>query len=241
MKHGISVAMIVENEDKHIKICIDSVKDLADEIIVLLDKNSNDGTRGILEQYDKVKIYENVYNGDFDFSESRNKSLKKCQYSWTFIIDGDEGLASDNKKIRDIILNSDLDRAFMIRVNQVIGETTLGGLNQCRCFPTRKSGEYKGNVHNQFTFDPSVLQRDNSLNCEIIHYGFADIDKSKKRKERTEKLVVAILDKINANKGTIEDYYNVLKMLQVIGKDEEAVRYGREGLNLFATLSNKEQ
>ena len=51
----ISVVISAYNEEKNIKECLESVKDLADEIIVV-DNSSNDKTEEIAKQFTK-KIY----------------------------------------------------------------------------------------------------------------------------------------------------------------------------------------
>ena len=54
-KSNISIAIATFNEKDNIKACLDSVKDWADEIIIV-DGQSSDGTPEIVKQYKKVKL-----------------------------------------------------------------------------------------------------------------------------------------------------------------------------------------
>ena len=64
----ISLCMIVKNEEKILRRCLDSIKGLMDEIIIV-DTGSTDNTRKIAEQYtEKVYDFEWIH----DFSAARN-------------------------------------------------------------------------------------------------------------------------------------------------------------------------
>ena len=47
---SLSLVMIVKNESKHLKACLDTVYDIVDEIIIL-DSGSIDNTQKIAEDY----------------------------------------------------------------------------------------------------------------------------------------------------------------------------------------------
>lgn len=65
LKDGISLIIRAKNEEKNIKICIESVVDLVDEII-FINNNSDDNTLKIIEElsqkYKKVKVYNYYIN-----------------------------------------------------------------------------------------------------------------------------------------------------------------------------------
>ena len=64
----ISLCMIVKNEERVLKRCLDSVRDLVDEIIIV-DTGSTDATKRIAAGYTD-KIYDFTWNDDF--SAARN-------------------------------------------------------------------------------------------------------------------------------------------------------------------------
>jgi glycosyltransferase involved in cell wall biosynthesis len=67
----LSVCMIVKDEEQHLEACLQSVKGIADEIIIV-DTGSTDKTREIAKQYTP-----HVFHFDWcdDFSKARNVAL----------------------------------------------------------------------------------------------------------------------------------------------------------------------
>lgn len=76
----ISLCMIVKNEERVLKRCLDSVRDLVDEIIIV-DTGSTDATKRIAAGYTD-KIYDLTWNDDF--SAARNLHFPKLRRN-TFI------------------------------------------------------------------------------------------------------------------------------------------------------------
>lgn len=89
----ISLCMIVKNEEKILKRCLDSIYDLVDEIIIV-DTGSTDNTKSVaLEYTDKIYDFEWVD----DFSKARNYSFSKCTKDYIYVADADEYLTEENR------------------------------------------------------------------------------------------------------------------------------------------------
>ena len=242
MKKGISICLMAEDEERFIKKCIDSIYDVADEIVVLMDCHSTDKTKEIAKSYDKVKVYINHYSGDFHFANSRNASLRKASHYWTFVFDADEELISDAKECREFIMNAPEFSIIKAECLQIAGTSVYTRLDQPRVFPTRKGFKYEGHVHNQPIIENRDLKIIDSSPIRIKHNGFADDVKREKRIERTRKNVEITRAKIDSGNGDIKDYYNMVKMLQYIGNVEEAVVVGLDGLKSeYLNLTNNEK
>lgn len=84
MKAKISVVVITKNEEKYIRMCLESVK-WVDEIIIV-DSYSKDKTIEIAKEYTD-KIYEHYFH---DFASQRNFALEKTNGDWILSIDADE-------------------------------------------------------------------------------------------------------------------------------------------------------
>jgi glycosyltransferase involved in cell wall biosynthesis len=82
----LSVCIITKNEESNIKSCLDSIKEIADEIIIL-DSFSTDNTISIAKEYTS-KIYTKKWIDDYSFS--RNFTISKAKGEWILIIDADE-------------------------------------------------------------------------------------------------------------------------------------------------------
>src|SRR3990172_9025878 len=87
-KPTISLCMIVKNEEEHVARCLQSVKDVADEIIVI-DTGSTDATVKIARSFGaRVSKFKWID----DFSAARNFGLGKATKEWIFIMDADDVL-----------------------------------------------------------------------------------------------------------------------------------------------------
>ena len=71
---SISLCMIVKNEEEVIGRCLESVKDIVDEIIIV-DTGSTDNTKKIVSKYTN-KIYD--FEWKDDFAAARNFSFSKA-------------------------------------------------------------------------------------------------------------------------------------------------------------------
>lgn len=95
----ISLCMIVRDEEDVISRCLDSVKDIVDEIIIV-DTGSKDNTKEIVKGYtDKVFDFEWID----DFSAARNYSFSKATKDFILWLDADDViLEGDREKFKDL-------------------------------------------------------------------------------------------------------------------------------------------
>ncbi len=106
-KHGISVCIIAYNSEKDIKNCLESIKDIADEILVVHDGECKDKTLDICKEYTN-KIFTRPHKGQCEFHQAF--LYRKAKYSWILKVDSDEFLSEDLKKnIRKLIENPSAD------------------------------------------------------------------------------------------------------------------------------------
>ncbi len=96
-KETLSVVIITFNEEKKIKQCIDSIVDIADEIIVV-DSFSTDHTEIICKQYPEIQFIKHPFEG---YTKQKNYACSLATMSWILNLDADECLDFDSKK--DII------------------------------------------------------------------------------------------------------------------------------------------
>lgn len=90
----ISLCMIVKNEEKILKRCLDSVADLVDEIVIV-DTGSADSTKQIAAEYTQ-QVYDYVWRDDF--SAARNFAFSKATKEYIYSADADEVLDAENRK-----------------------------------------------------------------------------------------------------------------------------------------------
>ncbi len=91
----LSIAIITFNEEHNIARCLESVKDIADEVIVV-DSFSQDKTAAICREYG-VQLSQREFPGHI---EQKNHALSLCTHPYILSLDADEALSSD---LRDSI------------------------------------------------------------------------------------------------------------------------------------------
>lgn len=100
VKPLISLCMIVKNEEKMLPGCLESVRNIVDEIIIV-DTGSTDRTNEIARQYN-AKIFN--FKWIDDFAAARNESIKNATGEWILYLDADERIEENSRKyLRNLI------------------------------------------------------------------------------------------------------------------------------------------
>jgi glycosyltransferase involved in cell wall biosynthesis len=81
----LSVCIITKNEENDLPRCLESLKDLTDEILVV-DDDSTDKTMEIARKYG-AKVFARKLD---NFASQKNYAASKAQGNWIFAIDADE-------------------------------------------------------------------------------------------------------------------------------------------------------
>ena len=101
---SISLCMIVKDEERLLKRCLDSVKDIVDEIVIV-DTGSKDKTKDIARKYTD-KLYD--FKWEDDFSKARNFSFSKATKEYILWLDADDViLKEDKEKLLELKRNLD--------------------------------------------------------------------------------------------------------------------------------------
>lgn len=103
-RQTVSVCLIVKNAQATLYRCLDSVKPIADEIIVC-DTGSTDHTLEIAREYTD-QVYQILWEDDF--AAARNHSVERATKEWILWIDADEYLLGGenlDKYLRDNLYN----------------------------------------------------------------------------------------------------------------------------------------
>lgn len=119
MKTKLSVVLATRNEELNIGPCLESVKDIANEIIVV-DESSSDRTREIAEEYG-AKVYKVKHERIFHVN--KQKSLELASGEWILQLDADERVSKDlGKEILETInkSNDELERLKVERLKNYL-------------------------------------------------------------------------------------------------------------------------
>lgn len=150
---SLSLCMIAKNEQAVLPRCLDSVRGLADEVIVV-DTGSTDATREIAARYGAK-----VVSFDFstvDFAAARNYGLAQASGRWILVLDADERLTPASVPlIRERIAYGDRAGYYLERLNSQPGSSGATTDYVVRLFPNHRAYRFRGRVHE--TVDASIL------------------------------------------------------------------------------------
>ncbi|MBN2087474.1 glycosyltransferase [Candidatus Peregrinibacteria bacterium] len=107
MRNTISVMLIIYNEEKMIKRCLESLKDCVDEIIIIHDGPCKDESLEIAKKYtDKIIVGSRKGLSDYHYIDAINK----CTGDWIFKIDADEYLSEGIRdNLREMVKTEEYD------------------------------------------------------------------------------------------------------------------------------------
>ncbi len=162
----ISLCMIVKNESRVLARCLDSLKTLVDEIIIV-DTGSDDNTKEIAYHYtDKVYDFEWIN----DFSAARNFSFSKATMDYIYVADADEVIDEENQR-RFLLLKQallpEVEIVQMYYTNQLAFNTTYNFDKEYRPKLYKRLREFRWMepIHEKVRLDPIIFDSD----IEIIH------------------------------------------------------------------------
>ena len=121
----LSVVLATFNEEKNLPLCLQSVKDLADEIIVV-DGTSKDKTVEIAKKFGaKVLVTSNPKN----FHINKQKAIDLASNEWILQLDADELVSTELKEeIKGILEEKESKIGYWIpRKNWFLGKFLLKG------------------------------------------------------------------------------------------------------------------
>lgn len=171
----LSVALAVYNEEENLARCLNSIKDLAEEIVVV-DGGSQDKTVEIAQKF-KAKII--TTNNPPIFHINKQIALEACQGEWILQLDADEEVTKElAQEIKDIIGQERSAAGFFLKRRNYFLGTWLkkGGQYPDPVIRLIKNGKGKFpcvSVHEQIEVGGEVgwLQND------LLHYAVLNFSK----------------------------------------------------------------
>lgn len=158
---SISLCMIVKNEEQVLARCLDSVKDLMDEIIIV-DTGSTDQTKAIAAKYtDKIYDFEWIS----DFAAARNFAFSKANCDYIYSADADEVLDEDNyakfKALKENML-PEIEIVQMKYGNQLQFNTIYNFDEEYRpkLFKRQREFVWEAPIHEMVRLEPVIFDSD---------------------------------------------------------------------------------
>ena len=218
----LSVCLIVKDEEQMLGSCLESVADLADEIVVY-DTGSTDRTLDIARAAG-ARVVEGYW--DDSFARARNAALELAVGDWVLSIDADERFLADPTSLRTLLADrrSDLE-AYLVAIENLQGVGNARSVHTAIRLFRRGSVRWQHRLHEQVVAadDPGRRLRIGYLSgSRIIHHGYtAEVFDSKNKSERNLVLARAAL----ADEDLSQAYamMNYGRALESAGRSVEAV------------------
>ncbi|MGH0792372.1 tetratricopeptide repeat-containing glycosyltransferase family 2 protein [Bacillus cereus] len=151
----ISLCMIVKNEEAVLERCLQSVKGIPDEIIIV-DTGSTDTTKKIATQWTK-HVYD--FKWVYDFAAARNEAFRHATKEYIFWLDADDVLKpEDAKKLRMLknVLHPEVDGVSMkYHADFDAQGNVTGSVIRHRLFKREKGYRWTGIVHEHVEVAPT--------------------------------------------------------------------------------------
>lgn len=169
----LSVVIITLNEEKNLGRCIDSVKEIADEIIVI-DSYSTDATESIAKEKGAVFIQ----NKFVDYVKQHEFADKKATWDHILSLDADEALSEELRgSIRNTMKYWKNDGYSMNRMTNYCGKW----IRHSAWYPDiklrlydRRKGKWTGSkIHERFTLMEGCTK--GHLKGDILHFSYQTI------------------------------------------------------------------
>jgi tetratricopeptide (TPR) repeat protein len=249
---GVSLCMIVKNEERFLRACLESVRGAVDEICIV-DTGSTDRTREIASEFG-ARVVERAWRNDFAWA--RNEALALATRRWILVLDADETLRPESIPTLRTLANVPAATTGMwVRCYNHVDDYAGTGASShaiARVFPNSPRIRYLSPIHEYITCDGNdtgIEARHGSL--AIDHYGY--LGAIVKERGKAERNLAIIQAAVESDPGNPFHWYNLgttaliekrgeaaiaalEKMLELVG--DEARGFVPSGLSFLADAYN---
>ena len=172
-KLPLSVAIITLDEEDNLARCLESLKDLASEIVVM-DSGSVDATVSLAERYG-ARVLVRDWPG---YTVQKNRAMEACTQPWVLSLDADEALSKELANgLRRLFADGDppLDGYWVNRRTFYLGHWVWHAwYPEWRLRLVRRSASpcWKGgSIHESLSVDGKTGR----LQGDLLHYSYRDL------------------------------------------------------------------
>ncbi|WP_167375754.1 glycosyltransferase family 2 protein [Paenibacillus polysaccharolyticus] len=218
----ISLCMIVKDEEEMLPRCLESVRDVVDEIIVV-DTGSSDRSVAIAREYG-ASVVEFAWCDDF--AAARNAGLEQASGDWILFLDADEALeATAREQIRSWTEVSGCDGLFL-NIHNYTGSGQQGATVNpvLRLFRSHPEHRFKGRIHEQIA--AAICERNpeaafHITDMVIHHYGYQTV--VVERKDKVNRNVRLLQQAVEEEPDQPFHHYNLGVEYLRVGEAEQAL------------------
>lgn len=202
----LSVLIITYNEEKHIVKCLESIKNIADEVIVV-DSFSTDATLEICKKYEALV----VQNKFCDFSSQRNFAIALATKSHVLFIDADEVLSEELAAEIASLKKTGFDQEVYTinRLTNFCGKWIKHGMwypDKIQRLTKQGIGYWTGEVHENLTFITNPTK--GFIKGHLLHYSYDSVGQLVDKLEKYTTIQSRQMFKQNKKATWIKIYIN---------------------------------
>ncbi|MFD1953957.1 glycosyltransferase [Paenibacillus thailandensis] len=227
----LSLCMIVKNEEKVLERCLESMKEIADEIIII-DTGSTDRTKEIALKYTE-HVYH--YNWTNDFSAARNEGIRRATADWILVMDADEYLdPKDASSIRTFLENEPIrdNQIYNVSVVSFVGETmntsTVAVAPVLRLFPNHQGIYFNRPIHEQPYSTKGVPLKGADAPITVYHTGY--LGQTVQEKEKSQRNAELFQKRKNEDGLAAYDYFTIGNEKLGVNELDKAIYYYERAL-----------
>jgi glycosyltransferase involved in cell wall biosynthesis len=177
--NSLTVCLVAQNEQENLPRCLHSVRDIADEIVVV-DGGSTDRTQEIAREFG-AKVFHRPFTNHAD---QKNFAASLASNDWIFLLDADEELSDELKQSvrRWKAQPPQFDVYEMSRLTWYLG----AWIRHSRWYPDwqrriyrRDKASFAGAIHSALRY-PGPVRR---LRGDLLHYTIRDFSQHEAKLE----------------------------------------------------------
>jgi len=225
----LSLCMIVRNEQEFLPDCLESVKTIVNQIVIV-DTGSDDNGVEIAKKYGAEVHY---FKWCDDFSVARNESIKYASCDWILWMDADERLLPESiPEIKRLLRYEKKPLIYKVHIRNLMQDGQNYTLsNAHRLFNNHKGIGFSGRIHEQVS--PSVKklkgeERDSNINLYHIGYSFEE-EKAAKKLARNRKLLIKM---VKESPKSAYAHFTLAQNYGMLNEPEKALVHYRKAYNL---------
>ncbi len=219
---GITLCMIVRDEESNLPRCLASAAGAFDQIVVI-DTGSTDRTPEIARECG-AEVHHFAWEDDF--AAARNASLRHAECRWVMWLDADDTLPPESReKLRNLAADrSRMPGALLISARMLREDSLASDTRQLRIFPNHPGVCFSGVIHEQV--GPSLQRLGfpvvDASDILVEHHGYVAAHAARSKAERNLPLLIAAAEQEDA---TYHERHNLIRSYFGAGRPAEAIPY----------------
>jgi tetratricopeptide (TPR) repeat protein len=215
--------MIVKDEERNLRECLEAVGDAVDEVVIV-DTGSRDRTCEVATELG-ARVF--PFQWIDDFSAARNFSIDQAKGKYILWMDADDRLPpSEKEKLKaqkQALSKNDGNEAYYFRVINEDESGQKGEFLQLRLFPNIPGARFEGQVHEQIYH---ILQglgvRLSKLDIIIDHMGYDDAEAKREKAQRNLSILTGDLQKAPGNPYL---HFHIANTYSVLGEHAKSIEH----------------